>query len=937
MITVGGFHLSFSFGVLGAIIGMTYGLLAVGLVLIYRANQVINLAHAQLGAVGGVLLGVAVIKWQLPYWIAFALAVVASAALGTVAELAVVQRLRAAPKVTSLVATLGVAAVLATLTGMLRGTVPGGSVFPQPSGVPTFSIGSLLLTPAYVAELVLTPVLVLALAVFLRRSRYGLALRAAAANPTAARMSGISVARTSRLAWALAGGLSAFTAALVLPTQGFAQGDNFGSELLLKALAAGVAARLTSLPIALGVGVLIGVIEQEMLFNDPAGTAVDLLLFVLILIGLLLQRRPDRRGRAVGNWSATRAWTPLPPAYRAVRSVRALRPATVAALLGLALAFPFLASDTTTQIAATIIAAGLVALSIGVVTGLSGQLSLGQFAFAGIGAAGYYGISVTTRSDLLALLGAGLAAAVAATIVGLPALRIRGLMLAVTTLAFALAQGWILSRAWRIGGGRELPTPALGSFRFDTGRRYYFFALAVLVFGTWLAGNVRQSGLGRSLVALRDNETAARAFTVPATLRALQAFAVAGFLAGLGGAVLAGAYGSFGASDFSVDLSTNAAAGAVLGGLGILIGPLLGILYIFGVPAFVPLDSAAQAGTALGWLLVVLYLPGGLGTIVRVARDRIADALARRAGLDPAVERALPAVAPDLDHPAPRRATVAARRPAPADPTAPVLRGEGLVKSFGGIRAVAGVDLTLPPGQTLGLIGANGAGKTTLFELLGGFQRPDAGRVLLGERDVTRLAPERRAGLGLVRSFQDATLFPNSTVRDAVRVAGEGQLPSRLLACAIGARRTERRRAERAHEVIALMGLDPWQDRMIGDLSTGVRRITELACIVMLEPSVLLLDEPSAGIAQRETEALAELIARLRTELALSIVLIEHDMPFVMGLADQIMVMDTGRVIARGTPAEIERDPAVIAAYLGADRSAIRRSDAALTIASSGD
>jgi ABC-type branched-subunit amino acid transport system ATPase component len=260
-------------------------------------------------------------------------------------------------------------------------------------------------------------------------------------------------------------------------------------------------------------------------------------------------------------------------------------------------------------------------------------------------------------------------------------------------------------------------------------------------------------------------------------------------------------------------------------------------------------------------------------------------------------------------------------------PGAVLLSAEHLAKRFGGVVAVKDVSLEVHPGETVGLIGPNGAGKTTTFELLGGFTKPDRGRVTFDGRDVTWLGPEHRARLGLIRSFQDAALFPTMTVEGAVMLSMERAAPTSLIPSVLGFQHAERAKRAQAQEFIAYMGLDAYRDKQIQELSTGTRRITEIACLVALRPRLLLLDEPSSGVAQRETEALGLLLADLRKELGLTMLIIEHDIPLIMGLSDRIIAMADGEVIANGTPAEVRVQPRVVEAYLGGGLTAIQRSD----------
>jgi branched-chain amino acid transport system ATP-binding protein len=280
-----------------------------------------------------------------------------------------------------------------------------------------------------------------------------------------------------------------------------------------------------------------------------------------------------------------------------------------------------------------------------------------------------------------------------------------------------------------------------------------------------------------------------------------------------------------------------------------------------------------------------------------------------------------------------RARPVSPLRTPPAANAPVVLSCAGVTKRFGGVTAVDGVDLELREGQILGLIGQNGAGKTTLFDCVSGFLRVDAGRITLRGTDITDRPPSQRAALGLGRSFQEARLFPSLTTAETLALARERRLlrPS-MTAAALGQPGSLESEADVAAKVellIELMGLDAFREKLTAELSTGTRRIVELACLLASDPAVIVLDEPSGGVAQRETEALGPLLQRVQAFTGASILVIEHDMPLLSAICDQMYALELGAVIATGTPGDVLNDPRVIESYLGTDSAAINRSGVA--------
>ncbi len=439
-----------------------------------------------------------------------------------------------------------------------------------------------------------------------------------------------------------------------------------------------------------------------------------------------------------------------------------------------------------------------------------------------------------------------------------------------------------------------------------------------------LVGHLRRTGIGRAIIGVRENETGAAAFTVSPTRTKLTAFALAGFLAGLGGAVLAGSVQVFDYTNsfFRVQDSLAIVAMAVIGGLGSLAGAVMGAVWVVGLPLFWPKnDTVSLVTSSLGLLIVLLYFPGGFTQLLYALRGQILRW----------VERRLPERAAKTVTAPPVSLSVRASTPPPTNDDGSALRTVALSVEFGGLVAVDRVDFQAMPGEVIGLIGTNGAGKSTLLNAIGGYV-PSHGHVELLGDDVSNFAPHVRARAGLGRTFQAAKLFPELTVRETVQLALEARGRTSFWGSLLfypGSIAKERTRRAEAGELIDFLGLGRYADRFVAELSTGTRRIVELTSMLAVRPRVICLDEPTAGVAQREAEAFGPLIKRIQSELDATLVVVEHDMPLIMSISDRIYCLEAGAVIAHGSPETVRADPLVVSSYLGIDDRAIQRSNAA--------
>ena len=903
---MGGFDVSGPLLLLGSIFGIGYALLGIGLVLAYRSSGFINFAHGATGLLAASAMSVVVNDYGVPYWLGFAGALAAAALLAAGIEAMLASKLAGAPKVLSMVATLGAGQALLLLAlSFAKGGLGGGS-FPQPPGFPQFEL-TVFVSQSATALLWLSPVVVGGLYLFLQRSKYGLAVRGAAANGDAATLAGVDPRHMAALSWALAGALSAFAAMLILPNQSTVTPDALGPDFIVRGLAVAALARFANFPVAFAAGLGIGIVEQVLASNPDSTGWFEVALFLLILAGVALRVGAGRD--QAERWASLSPSRRLPDAYRGVWLIQHLGwvlGGVGAVAAGLASVW---ISNRSAFLLSTVIAFATIGISVSFLTGLAGQLSLGQVAFAAIGAVVGVRVAVDTGSLALGLLCGGVTGAAASAAVGLPALRMQGLLLAVATLAFALATfSWLLRQDWAFGAGlSSRPVSVLG-VEVTNSRGFYYVALAVFVVVLAIAATLRRSSFGRTLVAVRDNEAASRVLQVAPWRLLVSAYAFAGFVAGAGGVVLAMNNTFVTRSIFSPGDSINVVAIAVIGGLSELTGPLLGAAYLIGIREFFDLELSALAGLNAAWLILILEQPRGIHGLLDSTRRNLIDQIARFHGIDPDTAEA---PRPDaVASPAPASAAV----PGSASAGGTVLEVRGLSRRFGDLKAVDDVSFSVTAGETLGLIGPNGAGKTTVFELVSGFLRPQAGSVVFDGDDITRLSPEARSRRGLVRSFQNASLFPTMTPREIVFLACRSAAGGRFV---LGGSRAERTIEDRADDTLAGFGLAAVGDQPVGLLSTGTRRLVELAANVALRPRLLLMDEPSAGIAQAETEALGEVIVRIREAYGITLVVIEHDMPLLASVCDRMIALEVGRVIAEGSPAAVQTDPAVIRSYLG--------------------
>lgn len=911
----------------GIVQGLGVAVIAVGVVLVYRATRIINFAVGNMGVVGAAILSLLVVQYHVPFWVALVVALITGLAFGAVVDMAIIRRLRKSPRVVVLVATIGVSQLALAIA--IKIPTPTALSIHYPSAINgMWTIAGVNVRGSDLSILIIVPITLVALTWFLDRTTLGRTVQAVASNPRLARLSSISPKVISTLVWALAAALSTLSVILIAGQSG-AAGDltTLGPQTLSLALVAAVIGGMTSFSRTIVASVAIGLLQSLLNFNfiDKPGL-INLVLLIIVVIAVLFNRDRVDEGEVFAFSPRAR---PIPVRLQSYRWARNVNKSGIVFLAVVAVVLPLIFTQPSTQQTFTeILAFAICATSLTVLTGWLGQLSLGQMAFAGLGALFAARLVEGGVPFWLAIVATTAGSAVLALILGLTSLRVKGLYLAIVTFVFALAAQQyffslgILSGASTDGANLPFVPGKLFSLSFPGQRTYYYVVLVILAVVLLVANRYRDSGVGRSIMAVRDNENAAAAYRIRPVWEKIRAFALAGALAGMGGALLSGAYSNVSFSGpgsfFIVDISLSLVAMVVIGGMGSVTAAVIGALWVIGIPALAPNNEVLGLLTSsIGLLAILLYFPRGLMQIAYDARDAFLGWADRRYGKDVAV----------VPRPS---AAVALPEPEQRGQSIPTLAVTDLRVTFGGNTAVDNVSVNVGAREIVGLIGSNGAGKSTLMNAIGGFV-PSSGSVQLGSEEIGDKAPAFRAGMGLGRTFQSATLFPELTVTQTLLVALEGKSETGLLSTALALpRATRRNRHDRAAvgDLVDLLGLGSYRDHYIADLSTGTRRIVELAGLLALDAKVLCLDEPTAGLAQRETEAFGPLIVTVRRQLDASVLLIEHDMPLIMGISDRVYCLEAGKVIAEGEPAAVRDNPRVVASYLGTDERAINRSGA---------
>ncbi len=917
----------------GAEFGAVNGLLAMGLVLIYRATKVINFSYGAMAALSATVaaelnLGPPHLNWFL----CIAIALACGAALGLLVDVVIRWRFFNAPRLIVMVVTIGFAQLFGIVQFVIPGLIHGPAYV---GGVPTpltrfhTLIFPVLFDGNDLLICITVPVVLAALSWFLLRTDAGIAVRSVADNGDRARLLGVPVKRLSTLVWVIAGILAALTITLSAPSQGINITAAAPTLVLLPALAGAVIGGMDNLPVAFVASVILGIINGLVQLDVRQASMTDVVNLVAILLGLLfMYRRSGRAADAEQTFSAAGILKPIPDALRKLPEVVVGRMGMLAVVAAILIAIPFIGGPGITLEYTAAIIYGIIGLSLVVLSGWSGNVSLGQFAFAGIGGVVAGDLIEKSNADFfVCLVVAGVAGAVLAVLVGVPALRIRGEFLAVVTLALAVCVNTFFLNPTNFPSAipQQFLRPVLWQrFNLLDGRSYYFLCLGFLVITVLFIHGLRRARAGRVLLGTRDNQKAVAAMAVPGLRVKLGGFVLAGVIAGVAGGLYATMLGAVGFETFDPSLSLLVFSMAVIGGLNSISGVLIGVGAIeiasYKYPQYAPLF------TGIGLLVVLIFLPGGLGEGVQRVRDFFLRRIALRRDIlvpslvadrkvDSVVTHHAPEEAALLEHALDENGNSTTTKAAalhsefepirvqlPADtaqvpavaptngnaatvPDTPVvLSCRAVEMSYGPVQILFGVDLEVHEGEIVALLGTNGAGKSTLLKGASGLIKVGGGSVKLGGTAITGDQAEDIARMGLALMPGGRGIFPTLTVDENLRL-GTWMI-----------RKDHRAVAEAKDRVVQLFPiLAQRASQQAGNLSGGEQQMLSLAMALMVTPRVLMIDELSLGLAPTVVAQLIEVVKLLHAA-GTTIVVVEQSVNVALELAERAVFLEKGEV-----------------------------------------
>ncbi len=889
--------------VIGLTAGSVYGLAGTGLVLTYKTSGVFNFAYGAIAAVAAYVFYWLHVREGVAWQVAALLCLfVLGPLMGLLLELLtrMLSHVGVQYQIVGMIGlTLGIAGVL-TLWGDSWSEQGAFVQFPDFLPTGTFTVADVNVGYNQLITVLIALVSAVGLYLFFRSSRLGVSMRAVVDDPDLVNMAGTNPLRVRRWAWVIGTMFAAMSGLLLGPTVGLSV--TVLILLVVQAFGAAAVGYFSNLPLTYVGGLLIGIasaLSTKYVTNITWLNGLPPSIpFIVLFVALLVTPR---------RLLALRRTAPLPPPHPTYTAPARVNVLGGAVCVGLLLFIPDLVG---VKLAAWTIAVLYVILflSLGLLVRTSGQVSLAQLGLAAVGAASFgHLVSDYHIPWLPAVLLAGLIVVPVGALIAIPAIRLSGVFLALATLGFGIMLEQMFYTQDIMFGPTSAGVTATRPSFAQSDRDYYYVVLVAVVLCAIVVVALTRGRLGRLLKALSDSPVALD--TQGTTTNALRVlvFCISAFLAGIFGALYAGFVGSINGSSFPsfTSLTILALVVLVIGGAPWYAVMAAAALEL--IPAYV---TSADINTYLqilfGFAVIGVGLQARHPASVPAPIRRLLDWLGGRKPDRSDTVSAVPAAA----------ATPQIRRDQPSEG----LEIIELTIQYGGLVAVDGLSLHAPRGRITGLIGPNGAGKTSTFNACSGLVRPTHGRIKLQGNDVTRSGTAARARHGLGRTFQKAELWPSLTVEDNIALGREGALAGGNFARQVIGRPGDRRTVQHAvDEAIALTGVAELRHRQAALLSSGERRLVELARSLAGSFDVILLDEPSSGLDPTETELFGAILERVVAERGTGLLLVEHDMALVMDICEHIYVMDFGRPLFDGTPSAVRASEVVQAAYLGSD------------------
>jgi ABC-type branched-subunit amino acid transport system ATPase component/branched-subunit amino acid ABC-type transport system permease component len=908
------------FIVIGITVGSVYGLAGVGLVLTYKTSGIFNFAYGALATLSVFVFYWLHVEHGMPWPYAAAICVFG---LGPIMGLALEVMARFLEPVGATLKVVATVGLLLIVLGV--GTLWYGDTSRSfPAFLDTSTIRILDVNVGW-DQIIVVSVSVVATAVlyyFFRYVRLGIAMRGVVDNPQLVSITGENPVRVRRWAWVIGMMFASLAGLLLAPS--LSLDALIITMLVVQAFGAAAIGYFSSLPLTFLGGLVIGIAgslatkyaaEVSWLAGLPAG-----LPFIILFVVLIVTPKAKLAERRVVNA------LPVHKSWYAPGRVRIV--AGVVMLVVLAFIPQWVGFHLVTWSQA--IAMVILFLSLGLLVRTSGQISLCHYGFAAVGAAAFGHLAGTYHVPwLLALLLAGLIAVPVGAIVAIPAIRLSGVFLAIATLGFGilLEQMFYTSKLMfgptTVGIDAPRPNISIGPWDLSSDKGFYYLLLVFMVVTVIVVYAVQRGRMGRLLSGLADSPVGLETYGAATTVIKVLVFCISAGLAAIAGALIASLFTFAVGSNYAAFNSLTLVALLVITVMGEPWYALVAAVASTVIPGYVTTRNInTYLEIVFGVFALAFALQNGRAVSVPIFIRNFLDRLGGRppehvisgAEIRTAVAQTRAAVAADIEVP------VAPVPAAAAAASTPGLDVQDLAVRFGGIEAVGGMTLDAPRGRITGLVGPNGAGKTTTFNACSGLVRPSRGRVVLTDRDVTRIGAARRSRLGLGRTFQKAELFNSLTVRENVSLGREAALAgANPLTQLAGSRRDKATVEAAVDEAIELTAIGPIAHLQAGLLPSGQRRLVELARVLAGHFDIILLDEPSAGLDAVETQRFGEILTAVVAERGCGILLVEHDMALVRQVCTYIYVLDFGRLIFEGTPDEMLASETVRAAYLGSE------------------